>query len=335
MIVLKAGWPQRRVLICIALILMLNTLSTAAGTLLWVSGHTATQAIAAAAPVLCMEDDMEDAVPASGGSSVFEVQAVMPQTDVSAEKEVTPDPDAAVQETVELTNEDRSLRVEVVRTSPAPDAPRQRILIYHTHTWEAFQQVKDAPYQETEKWRSKDNTVNMVAVGDALTAALTAMGFEVVHDTTAFEPPNLSDSYKRSLIMLEQRTRAGEQYDLYIDLHRDAFSSANAIKRTVSNGGETLARIMVLVGKGEGYDEKPDWQANLEMAECITDCLNRQVNDLGREVKLKTGRFNQHIAPHCVLIECGCNYNTLEEVLRSMPYLAQAIADALTETSSP
>jgi len=191
--------------------------------------------------------------------------------------------------------------------------------------------VEGARYEETEKWRSKDNTVNMIAVGDALTAALEALGCEVVHDETAFEPPNLSTAYQRSLEMLEKRQEAGEQYDLYIDLHRDAVASASTIKRTVNVAGEDIARFMVLVGKGQGYEVKPDWEANYAVAERLTRSLNGQVEGICRDIKVKTGRFNQHIAPCCVLIECGLNYNTLEQVLAGMPYLAQAVCDTLTQ----
>ena len=89
---------------------------------------------------------------------------------------------------------------------------------------------------------------------------------------------------------------------------------------------------MVLIGKGTGagFDVKPDWEANLAIAEVITDSLNGQVDGLCRDIKIKTGRFNQHIAPRCVLIECGNNLNTLEQTLNGVPYLAQAIMDALT-----
>lgn len=221
--------------------------------------------------------------------------------------------------------------VEVVRQTPAPIAVPFRVLIYHTHTYEAYAQTPDAPYQETEKWRTADNTANVVAVGDALTASLTAMGMEVVHDTTPFEPPDLDHAYERSLAMLEARAEAGERYDLYIDLHRDAISATSTIRRTVNIGGTDCARFMVLVGKGEGYDVKPDWSANCTVAEAITDHLNTQQEQLCRDVKIKTGRFNQHVGARCVLIECGNNYNTLPEVLAAVPYLAEAIRLTLDE----
>jgi len=226
---------------------------------------------------------------------------------------------------------DTSLRVEVVRSTQAPPMTGKRVLIYHTHTWEAFEQEAGNRYQETEKWRSKDDAFNMVAVGNALTRALEALGCTVVHDETAFEPPDLSTAYQRSLEMLEERQTAGESYDLYIDLHRDAVASTSTLKRTVNVAGEEIARFMVLVGKGLGYTEKPDWQANYAVAERLTQSMNRQVEGLCRDIKVKTGRFNQHIASCCVLIECGLNYNTLEEVMRGIPYLAQAINETLAQ----
>ncbi len=228
--------------------------------------------------------------------------------------------------------EDGTLHVEVIRADKAETSVNtKRILIYHSHTYEAYEQADDNPYRQIEKWRTADNTHNVVAVGSALATSLRALGVEVVHDTTAFEPPELNDAYARSLGMLEDRQQSGESYDLYIDLHRDALASSSTIKRTVNIAGTEVARIMVLVGKGTtgGYAEKPDWEANLAFADRITESLNRQCTNLARDVKIKTGRFNQHVADCCVLIECGMNWNTLEEVLACVPYLAEAIHDTL------
>ena len=231
---------------------------------------------------------------------------------------------------------DRTLRVQVIRDE-VPAAEGMRVLIYHTHTWEAYTQVDDARYEETEKWRTSDESANVIAVGEALANSLRALGCTVVHDKTAFEPPNLDTAYQRSLGMLEARAAAGETYDLYIDIHRDAISSQSTIKRTVNIGGVDVARFMVLVGKGtgSGFDVKPDWEANYAIAELITVSLNGQCDSLARDIKVKTGRFNQHIAPRCVLIECGNNENTLAEVLAGVPYLAEAIVYALQNLANP
>lgn len=224
--------------------------------------------------------------------------------------------------------------VEIIRNDHSDAAyAGKRVLIYHTHTYEAYEKTADATYREIEKWRTDDEKYNIVAVGNALSQLLRLKGIEVAHDTTAFEPPSLEEAYERSLSMLTRRVQNGETYDLYIDLHRDAIASTSSIKRTINIGGEEVARFMVLVGKGTtgGYAEKPDWEQNLVMAERITDHLNNIHAGLARDVKIKTGRFNQHISDRCILIECGMNSNTLEQVLAGVPYLAEAIADALTE----
>ena len=83
---------------------------------------------------------------------------------------------------------------------------------------------EDGEYVPTETWRTRDERFNMIRVGEALAQALTAQGFSVTHDTTAFEPPNLSTAYTRSLAMLEERLAAGEHYDYIFDVHRDAYS---------------------------------------------------------------------------------------------------------------
>lgn len=252
---------------------------------------------------------------------------------VSVSAESTPVPESATIVPSPQPDEPvhAAFTVEVIRElDTAKLCAGKRVLIYHTHTWEAYEQSGEV-YQETEKWRTKDNAHNVVAVGEALAAGLRVLGAEVVHDTTAFEPPDLESAYTRSLAMLEARCDAGERYDLYIDLHRDALSSSSTIRRTVTIHGEEAARFMVLVGQGTtgGYQEKPDWEKNLVYAQRITEALNAQCEGLARDVKIKTGRFNQHIADCCVLIECGVNTNTLDQVLTGIPYLVQAVAEAL------
>ena len=227
-----------------------------------------------------------------------------------------------------------ALTIEVL--SPGADAQEMpddapRVLIYHTHTWEAYEMTEDAQYTPTETWRTMDDRYNMVCVGERLSQELTALGFAVVHDTTAFEPPNLSSAYTRSLAMLEERLAAGERYDYIIDVHRDAYSGPYNGANAVERDGEQLAYVMLLIGKGtgstgSGFDARPDWPTNLALAEEITEEMNALAPGITREVKIKTGRFNQHVSSGAVLIEVGNNRNTLDEALASCPIIAQSIA---------
>lgn len=230
------------------------------------------------------------------------------------------------------------LTIEVMATEAQTAAPypqedgRPRVLLYHTHTWEAYEMTDDAAYTPTETWRTKDEAHNMIRIGEALSQELTERGFAVVHDRTAFEPPNLSQAYERSLAMLEERLAAGETYDYIFDIHRDAYSGPWNGANAVVLDGTRAAYVMLLVGKGTGetgagFDERPDWPQNLALAEQITAQLNAIAPGISRDVKIKTGRFNQHVSTHALLIEVGNNRNTLDEALAACPIIAQAIAD--------
>ena len=208
-----------------------------------------------------------------------------------------------------------------------------RVLIYHTHTWEAYEITESERYTPTETWRTQDDHYNMVAVGEALAKELTARGFVVVHDTTAFEPPNLSTAYTRSLAMLRSRLDAGEKYDYLFDVHRDAYSGAYNGGNCLQVDGQSTAYVMLLVGKGvgatgAGFDERPDWQKNLVLAQSITGEINGIAPGLCREVKIKNGRFNQHVSTGALLIEVGNNRNTLSEAIAACPAIAEAVARA-------
>ncbi len=217
--------------------------------------------------------------------------------------------------------------IEIIRSDVPTEPPvvRPRVLIYHTHTHEAYAQVESDLYVETETWRTADQTHSVVRVGEALAELLRRHGFEVVHDTTDHEPPKLSTAYSRSLKTLEGY--AGEHFDLYIDLHRDAYNSSLAKCAYVN--GQSAAQLMVLIGNGGEYEVKPDYEANLRFASRLTERLNRIAPGICRDVMVKNGRYNQHVGTPAILIEAGHNENTLSEALASMPYLADALAGVM------
>ena len=50
---------------------------------------------------------------------------------------------------------------------------------------------------------------------------------------------------------------------------------------------------------------------------------------LVRKIRVKEGRYNQHLADMSLLIEVGHNANTLQDALNSTAYLAEAIAKVI------
>ena len=227
------------------------------------------------------------------------------------------------------------MRIEVlspkqpVATQLGGDLPR--ILIYHTHATEAYTQTENSQYKETSQWRTNDEEKNIVAVGAKLAKILSEeYGCNVIHDTTNHEPPKLSTSYSRSVETMQYYKEKYPSITMFIDVHRDA-----GLKPLYAEiDGKRVAKMMFVVGTGEGatgtgFAEMPDFESNYALAHAITENLLAVNENLMRNIRVKTGRYNQHVSNQCLLVEMGDNANTLEEVLNAVPYLARAIVEVM------
>ncbi len=204
-----------------------------------------------------------------------------------------------------------------------------RILIYHTHTTEAYTATESSPYVQTSAYRTADAGKSVLAVGEALAQRLrTQYGFAVIHDTTDHEPPRLKTAYERSERTMRDYLERYPSLILFIDVHRDAGSDASDY---VLIDGRPAARLMCVVGRGTKYAEKPDFDRNYAMACALTAHLRRTDKGLARDVRVKTGRYNQHVGQLSLLIEVGHNANTLEQALNAVPPLAEGLALTLAE----
>lgn len=208
---------------------------------------------------------------------------------------------------------------------PDESDPPKRILLYHTHTTEAYRPDGTDTYEASGDYRTHDNSRNIVAIGALMKEELEKLGYEVIHDTTDNEPPKLATAYSRSLKTMEKY----ENIDVYIDIHRDASGSAN-LNDVVQIDGKQCARMMFVVGKdlksnGEPYDSRPNFENTYALAQAITDELNGYHENFMREVRIKNGRYNQHLSPNSLLIEVGHNMNTLQEAKNSVRYFAEAL----------
>lgn len=220
------------------------------------------------------------------------------------------------------------------------DKEAPRILIYHTHATEAYLPTDNDAYVPSGKWRTEDAEKSVVAVGTRLCALLEGeYGLAVLHDTTNFEPPKLSSAYSRSLLAMQGHLERYPTIRIFIDVHRDAYGSGKELVKAqdyIELDGKETARLMFVVGTGEGatgagFSEKPDFRSNLAFAQAVTERLRAGDERLVRNVRVKTGRYNQHVSNACLLVEVGHNANTLEQALNAVPYLAEAIA-ACVET---
>jgi len=214
-----------------------------------------------------------------------------------------------------------------------------KVLIYHTHTNEAYIEVLNGEAVTTSADRSTDHTKSVVAVGDALTEELKSKyGIVVIHDTTDHEPPYLGTAYERSLATIEKYKKLYPSLEVFIDIHRDGFSAEDLLKRKndyVTIDGKDCAKIMLVVGNGQGssgqgFSVMPKYQENYVLAKAVTDKLNTIKGGFAKSVLVKTGRYNQHVSTKCMLIEVGHNGNTIEQAKNTAPYVAKVIYQVLS-----
>ena len=264
-----------------------------------------------------------DKVPVNGTASLVEANGV-DEAKAAQAFASSGNSDAAA------TSRDERIEIEVISQADAVDrAPR--VLIYHTHTHEAYEQTASDPYEAVEVWRTTDNAHSVVKVGKELAAHLRRYGFDVVHDTTDHEAHQLSTAYTRSLATLMAYK---ERFDLYIDLHRDAYVDGDPITVTPS-GGEEMAPVMLLIGNGNGCDVKPWYAQNLSFARALESRINREAPGLCKPVLVKDGRYNQNIGVFSILVEVGHNRNTLTQACNSVSPLAKAIYALMVASPDP
>jgi stage II sporulation protein P len=213
-----------------------------------------------------------------------------------------------------------------------------KILIYHSHSREAYRQDSARPYKEAaaEAFRSDDHNHTVIQVGAVLAEHLRNKGISVLHDKTDHEKGDYNASYSKSLKTLQKRITEHDSLQLFIDIHRNAFNKKSRINpddEVVIVDGKRVAKLMVVIGTGEGivggFSQKPNWKENAKLAIKLTNKLNELAPGLAKDVLYKTGRYTQHISTNAILVEVGSTHTTLTEAERATKYLAEAISQII------
>ena len=121
------------------------------------------------------------------------------------------------------------------------------------------------------------------------------------------------------------------ELQVVIDLHRDAFAATeNGIpKTTVQIGEETASQVMIISGTDTTGLTFPDWRENLKFGLHLQSALEQLYPGLARPLSISQYRYNQHMAHGSLLIEVGCNGNTLQEALAASRFLADGLAQVI------
>ena len=198
----------------------------------------------------------------------------------------------------------------------------KNILIFHTHTCESYTPSEKYSYKQTGNFRTTDRNYSVVRAGRELENYLVPYGYNVIHDESYHDYPSYSGSYSSSLETVEKILKKNENYDIVLDLHRDAIGD-NTYAPTVKIGDEYAAQLMFVIGTNGGGLYHPNWQNNLRFAIKVQEIANEMYPGLFKPMIVRNSRYNQHLGKAAVIIEVGSTGNTLEQSLTSMKYLAK------------
>ena len=201
-----------------------------------------------------------------------------------------------------------------------------KILIVHTHTSEGYSESGLAT-----NFRTLDDTMNVVSVGNILKQNLVAKNFMVKHSIKKHDTPSYNGSYSACLKTIEEEFKNNE-YDIVLDLHRDALSSNLNYRPTVEINGESVAKLMFVVGTNDSGLSHAGWMENLKLALLIQNTANEMYPGLFRDLTLSKSRYNQHVCSGALILEVGATGNTLDEVWNSMKYFANVLEALKTKS---
>ena len=207
-----------------------------------------------------------------------------------------------------------------------------KVLIYHTHTNEAYTPLFEGEYLAYSAYMTADNNYNVNAVGHVMAENIERNGIGVVHDMRNNIAEVYSESYDVSLETMKENIEKDDHLNVLIDVHRDSVDDKEfAAKDITVYEGREYARVLFVVGKGEEYsgDERPDWEANSAFAQSISDALNEKIPGISKGIMLKKGRYNQHLTNKSLLIEVGYDANTLMQAVNTAAVVGETIAEIL------
>lgn len=269
-------------------------------------------------------------LPASGGwsstmaSLLYQMRVSTPTTFLALGIPVLrnvsmPDPD----EVLLPANEPPVPPLVAAEEPPSPEAEAlgwrfvPEMLVYHTHNIESFvptsgkQHVYDNPEQ------------TIVRVGAKLAEHLANAGVDVIHSTADNSSKNYTLAYSQSLKTVTSILEQKPSIEYAFDLHRDGGLPRTATTTVVE--GQSTARIYIVVGTNTTLGH-PNYRQNIAFATQLNNKLNELYPGLSRGVRVTDrSRYNQHVREKALLIEVGSDKNTMDEALRAVRFLAEAI----------
>lgn len=206
------------------------------------------------------------------------------------------------------------------------DENSPQVLIMHTHTTECYEGD-----QSDYTYRTLDDSVNMVSVGDRMAQVLESRGIRVYHDVTVHDYPSYNGSYDLSRETVQKLLEEYPSIKVVLDIHRDAIERENGeiIAPYAEIDGIQSAQVMIICGCDDGTMGMPDCMQNLRTAAAFQESMESKYPGLTRPILYDYRKYNQDLSTGSLLIEIGGHANSHDEALAAAELSADAIADAL------
>lgn len=211
-------------------------------------------------------------------------------------------------------------RFQNVDLTISKETENPQILIYHTHSQEAF--ADSVP---------GDASTTIVGVGDYLTKVLVEQyGYNVMHHNGQYDVQSRDDAYSKALPEIEKILADNPSIQVVIDLHRDAMAEETHLVMDLD--GRPTAQFMFFNGLSRtkktgniSYLYNENLEKNLAFSFQMQHKAVQYYPGLTRKIYLKGYRYNMHLRPRTLLVELGAQNNTLEEVMNACNPLAHIL----------
>ncbi len=188
-----------------------------------------------------------------------------------------------------------------------------QILIYHTHSQEAF--ADSVP---------GDESTTIIGAGDHLAEILqNQYGYNVLHHKGKYDVKTRDNAYSSALPEIQKILEENPTIQVVIDLHRDGIDES-AGKLVMDLDGKPTARFMffngVSCGKRTGnidYLYNPNLEENMAFSFQLKKAAEEYYPGLSRKNYINAYRYNMHLCGRTTLIELGAQNNTVEEIMNA------------------
>lgn len=201
---------------------------------------------------------------------------------------------------------------------------RPQILIYHTHSQEAF--ADSVP---------GDKSTTIMGAGEELSRLLRGYGYNVIHHTGEYDVENRDYAYSNAAPAIEQVLEENPSIEVIIDLHRDGVGEDTRLVTEID--GVKMAQFMFFNGLSYTnvtgdieYLKNPYIEDNLALSFQLQLAATEYYPGLARKIYLKGYRYNMHYRAKSILLELGAQTNTVEEIMNALPPIAHILDEVLS-----